>query len=72
MGLIGAYSESPNRAYTEKANMAAQRDALHVQADQRYAQFLESGKSIPWEEARTYPKNRLAGKAVKRPTGRIG
>ena len=55
-------------AIAEKADLAAQRAAFHELADQRYAQFLESGKSIPWEEARTYLKDRMAGKAVKRPT----
>ena len=57
-------------AIAEKADLAAQRAAFHALADQRYAQFLESGKSIPWEEARTYLKDRLAGKVVKRPVAR--
>lgn len=57
-------------AIAEKADLAAQRADFHALADQRYAQFLESGKSIPWEEARTYLKDRLAGKAVKRPAAR--
>ncbi len=57
-------------AIAEKADLAAQRAAFHALADQRYAQFLESGKSVPWQEARTYLKSRLAGKAVKRPAAR--
>jgi predicted transcriptional regulator len=57
-------------AIAEKTDLAAQRAAFHALADQRYAQFLESGKSIPWEDARTYLKDRLAGKAVKRPVAR--
>lgn len=57
-------------AIAEKAELAAQRAAFHGLADQRYAQFLESGKSIPWEEARVYLKDRLAGKTVKRPVAR--
>lgn len=57
-------------AIAEKTDQAAQRAAFHALADQRYAQFLESGKSIPWEEARIYLKDRLAGKAVKRPLAR--
>lgn len=57
-------------AIAEKADLAAQQAAFHALADQRYAQFLESGKSIPWDEARTYLKDRLAGKAVKRPAAR--
>lgn len=57
-------------AIAEKAEMAAQRAAFHNLADQRYSQFLESGKSIPWEEARTYLMDRLAGKSAKRPVAR--
>ncbi|WP_426687779.1 DUF1778 domain-containing protein [Rhodanobacter ginsengiterrae] len=57
-------------AIAEKADQAEQRAAFHALADQRYAQFLESGKSIPWEEARAYLKDRLAGKTVKRPVAR--
>lgn len=57
-------------AIAEKADLAAQRAAFHALADQRYAEFLESGKSIPWDEARVYLKGRIAGKAVKRPVAR--
>jgi len=57
-------------AIAEKAELAEQRAAFHGLADQRYAQFLESGKSIPWEEARSYLKDRLAGKTVKRRAAR--
>lgn len=57
-------------AIAEKADLAAERATFHALADQRYAEFLESGKSIPWEDARAYLKNRLAGKAVRRPVAR--
>lgn len=57
-------------AIAEKAELAEQRAAFQALADQRYAQFLESGESIPWEDARTYLKQRLAGKSVKRPRAR--
>jgi predicted transcriptional regulator len=57
-------------AIAEKAELAEQRAAFHGLADERYARFLETGKSIPWDEARTYLKQRLAGKRVKRPTVR--
>ena len=57
-------------AIAEKAELAEKHAAFHALADQRYAQFLESGKSIPWEEVRVYLKDRLAGKAVKRPVAR--
>ncbi|MGN6707282.1 MAG: ribbon-helix-helix protein, CopG family [Rhodanobacter sp.] len=57
-------------AIAEKTDLAAQRADFHAMADQRYAEFLETGMSIPWEEARAYLKSRLAGKAVKRPLAR--
>jgi predicted transcriptional regulator len=57
-------------AIAEKADSAERQADFHALADQRYAAFLESGKSIPWEEARTYLKDRLAGKSAKRPVAR--
>lgn len=57
-------------AIAEKADLAERRADFDGLADQRYAQFLESGKSIPWEEARTYLKSRLAGKVVRAPVAR--
>ncbi len=57
-------------AIAEKADSAERQADFHALADQRYGQFLESGKSIPWEEARTYLKDRLAEKTVKRPVAR--
>ena len=56
-------------AIAEKIDLAEDR-ALHPLADQRYAQLLESGESIPWEELRTWLKDRLAGKTGKRPVVR--
>lgn len=55
-------------AIAEKAALAEQRVAFQATADQRYAQFLDTGESIPWEDARTWLKQRLAGKQVKRPS----
>ncbi len=57
-------------AIAEKADLAAQRADFEAVADQRYAEFLETGLSIPWEEARTYLLDRLAGKTSKRPVAR--
>ena len=57
-------------AIAEKAELAERRAEFHALADQRYAQFLESGESIPWEEARAYFKAKVAGKAAKRPVAR--
>lgn len=57
-------------AIAEKAELAEKRAEFHALADQRYAQFLETGESIPWDDARTWLKQRLAGKRVKRPAAR--
>lgn len=57
-------------AIAEKTDLAARQAEFHAVADQRYAEFLESGKSIPWEEARAWLKDRVAGKMVKRPVAR--
>ncbi len=57
-------------AIAEKAELTEQRAALHALADQRYAQFLETGEAIPWDEARTWLKQRLAGRHSKQPSAR--
>ena len=57
-------------AIEEKAALAESRADFHALADQRYVQFLESGESVPWEDARSYLKARLAGSAAKRPRAR--
>ena len=57
-------------AIAEKAEQAERRAEFHALADQRYAQFLDSGESIPWEDARAWLKQRIAGKRAKRPAAR--
>lgn len=57
-------------AIAEKADLVEQRAEFHALADQRYAQFLDTGESIPWEDARAWLRQRLAGKPAKRPAAR--
>ena len=57
-------------AIAEKAEAAERRAEFYALADQRWAEFLETGESIPWEEARDYFKARVAGKDAKRPVAR--
>lgn len=57
-------------AIAEKTDLAEQRAEFHALADQRYAQFLDTGESIPWEDARAWLRQRLAGKPAKRPAAR--
>ena len=57
-------------AIAEKAELAERRAEFHALADQRYARFLDTGESIPWEDARAWLRQRLAGKPAKRPAAR--
>ena len=57
-------------AIAEKAELAERRAEFHALADQRWAEFLDTGESIPWEEARAYFKARVAGRDAKRPVAR--
>lgn len=54
-------------AIAEKTEQEERRGAFEVEAEQRYANIVASGKSIPWSEMRTYLEDRLAGKKVSRP-----
>ena len=57
-------------AIAEKADLAEQRAEFHALADQRYAQFLDTGESIPWEDMRRYLTGRIQGKDMPRPVPR--
>jgi predicted DNA-binding protein len=39
-------------------------------AEQRYAEIVASGRTIPWSEMRSYLENRMAGKKPRRPSAR--
>jgi len=57
-------------AIAEKTALAEQRAEFHAVADQRYAQFLADGVSVPWDQARDYLTRRLAGARAARPSAR--
>lgn len=57
-------------AVAEKAEQVERRADFHALADQRWAEFLETGESIPWEEVRRYLMGRIQGKAMPRPVVR--
>ena len=57
-------------AIAEKTAQEELRADLDSVAEDRYANILASGKTIPWQEMRGYLEDRLAGKAVKRPAAR--
>lgn len=57
-------------AIAEKAEQAERRAEFDAVAEERYARIVETGKTIPWSEMRSYLEGRVAGKTVKRPAAR--
>jgi predicted transcriptional regulator len=57
-------------AIAEKAEQAERMNEFHAEAEQRYARIVETGKTIPWTEMRSYLEQRLAGKKPRRPAPR--
>lgn len=57
-------------AVAEKAALEESRADFNAVAEGRYAHMAASGKTIPWQEMRSYLEDRLLGKAVKRPAAR--
>ncbi|MBI3284394.1 MAG: CopG family transcriptional regulator [Burkholderiales bacterium] len=54
-------------AIAEKVDQEERRNDFHDLAEQRYANILASGKTIPWDQMRSYLEDKLAGKTVSRP-----
>lgn len=57
-------------AIAEKTDQAERRADFLAEAESRWAEFLETGESIPWEEMRRYLTGRIQGKAMPRPVAR--
>ena len=57
-------------AIAEKAEQAERRAEFDAVAEERYARIVETGKTIPWNEMRSYLEGRVAGKPAKRPAAR--
>lgn len=57
-------------AIAEKADQEERRADFNEVAEKRYASIVASGKTLPWDEMRSYLEDRLAGKAAKRPVAR--
>jgi predicted transcriptional regulator len=58
------------QAIAEKAEKDDLRADFDAVAEDRYAQIVASGKTIPWQEMRGYLEELLTGNAVKRPLAR--
>ena len=57
-------------AIAEKANLVERRADLDAVAEKRYAEIVESGMTISWNDMRGYLENCIAGKPAKRPVAR--
>ncbi|MGC1952348.1 MAG: ribbon-helix-helix protein, CopG family [Gammaproteobacteria bacterium] len=57
-------------AIAERVDAEERRNEFHDTAQQRYAEIVASGKTIPWSEMRTYLEDRLSGKKPIRPAPR--
>lgn len=54
-------------AIAERVDEDELRSDFHAAAEQRYAEIVASGKTIPWSAMRTYLEDRLSGKNPSRP-----
>ncbi len=45
-------------------------EAFHHIADQRWANVLANGKTVPWDDAKTYLKARASGERPRTPVAR--
>lgn len=57
-------------AIAEKAELAERRADFHAEAERRWAEFLDTGESIPWDEMRRYLMGRIQGKDTPLPAPR--
>ncbi|GAA5161611.1 CopG family ribbon-helix-helix protein [Viridibacterium curvum] len=57
-------------AIAEKADQEERRSDFQNEAEQRYANIVSSGKTIPWNTMRSYLEERLADKKVRKPAAR--
>ena len=57
-------------AIAEKTDQEERRGEFQDTAEQRYAEILTSGKTVPWSEMRRYLQRRLTGNKTARPKPR--
>ncbi len=58
-------------AIAEKTELEEHRLEFLDTAEQRYADIVTSGKTVPWSEMRRYLERRLAGSKASRPKPRL-
>ena len=57
-------------AIAEKADLVERRTSFEAVAEQRYAQIVETGETISWDDMRGYLQARITGKSTRRPKTR--
>ena len=57
-------------AIEQTVEQAEQEEEFHRIADQRWASLLDSGKTVPWEEAKAYVTARARGERPRKPSAR--
>ena len=57
-------------AIAEKTAQEELRADFHELAEERYAEIVSTGKTIPWSEMREYLQRRVAGKKAAPPKAR--
>lgn len=57
-------------AIAEKAEQEERRADFNQVAEERYARIVATGKTIPWNEMRSYLEDRVAGGKARRPAAR--
>ena len=57
-------------AIAEKTDREERRGDFNLTADQRYADIVATGMTVPWSEMRRYLGDRVSGKKAVRPVGR--
>jgi len=57
-------------AIAERVEAEERRNELHEVAEKRFVEIVKSGKTIPWDEMKTYLQKRIAGQSAKRPKAR--
>lgn len=58
-------------ALEEKVEQAEVDAEFHRLAEDRWSAIVETGKTVPWSQARAYLEARAEGKQPRRPAGRI-
>ena len=57
-------------AIAETVEQSEQDDEFHRVADERWAKFLSTGKSVPWDDAKAYLEARSRGERPRKPASR--